>query len=117
MENFRRIFFVSGLALFVLVVLMGVFGDGTTVLAQTAALPPAQAATPTPAPVDATTPITQTAPAPDADNLVLLIDTLVHYGAWFLLGLGIILLGVLILFFLALARRSRNLTQRQGPPQ
>lgn len=79
----------------------------------------AQGGTPTPVLPDATTPVTQTAPAPpgSAENLVLMIDTLVHYGAYFLLGLGLILFLLLILFFIYLSRRSRDIAQRQGPHQ
>ena len=110
-----RLVLAGFLIVFVILAMGSLFARPS--FAQTSMPELAQEGTPTPVPPDVTTPITQTATAPqgNAENLVLMIDTLVHYGAYFLLGLGLILFLLLILFFVYLARRSRDIARRQGP--
>ncbi len=67
-----------------------------------------------PSPAVAPPPTTPT-PIPNPENLVRLIDTFVFYGAYFLLGLGVIIVIVLAVFFYLLNRRARKL--REGEPR
>ncbi len=75
---------------------------------------PAATTTLTPA---ASPPVETPTPVPSPDNLVRLIDTFVLYGAYFLLGLGAIIVIVLAVFFYFLNRRARELREREQPPE
>ena len=53
--------------------------------------------------------MTNTVPAGNPDNLIRLIDTMVLYGAYFLLGLGLIIFVVVLVLFYQLYQRAKHL--------
>ena len=53
--------------------------------------------------------MTKTVPAGNPDNLIRLIDTMVLYSAYFLLGLGLIIFVVVLVLFYQLYQRAKHL--------